>query len=91
MNPQRFAFGLAVLLVGAAPAFGQAPVDSNIGISSFAQSRGTPCSGGRGSAGCGGCYPGTINPADPTALLATVNPELVRAGLQLRVARGGGS
>lgn len=75
MNPHRLAFSLVVLLVGTGAAFGQTPVNSNIGVSSFAQSRGNPCSGGRGSLGCGGCYPGGIDSSNPTSLLATVNPE----------------
>ena len=63
-----------LILLAAGPAFGQA-VDSNIAVSSFAQSRGDPCSGGRGSPGCGGCYPGGIDASNPLSLLATVNPE----------------
>jgi hypothetical protein len=75
MNPQRVMIhSLSILLLAAGSAFGQA-VDSNVAVSSFAQSRGDPCSGGRGSAGCGGCYPGGIDTSNPLSLLATVNPE----------------
>jgi hypothetical protein len=74
MNPRHVVRGLAALVFIAGPVFGQV-VDSNIGVSSFAQSRGNPCSAGRGSTGCGGCYPGAIDTSDPTSLLATVNPE----------------
>ncbi len=57
------------------------PVDSNIAVSSFAQSRGeifanatpTPCTS-QGGAGCGGCYPVKQNAA-VTDLLPEVNPE----------------
>lgn len=76
MSPQRLACSVVTisLVFAAAHAFGQ-PVDSNIAVTDFAQHRGTPCDAGRGSAGCGGCYPGAINTTDPTSLLATVNPE----------------
>ena len=74
MSAQRVVQTILTLLLAAGSAFGQ-PVDSNIAVSAFAQMRGNPCSGGRGSAGCGGCYPGAIDTSDPTSLLATVNPE----------------
>ncbi|MFQ5668530.1 MAG: hypothetical protein ACE5I7_19165 [Candidatus Binatia bacterium] len=89
MQSSRVAVSVALLLAATGLALAQAPtptstpVDSNIAVSSFAQSRGqdlngTPCST-RGDTGCGGCYPNGVPPSDPLAaqlgLLDTVNPE----------------
>ena len=68
----------AVLMWCATVAFGQAPtptpVDSNVAVTSAAQSIGNPCTS-QGGDGCGGCYPAPIPGADPTTELAKVDPE----------------
>ncbi|MFQ5668883.1 MAG: hypothetical protein ACE5I7_21010, partial [Candidatus Binatia bacterium] len=80
MQTRGFITSLAVLCCSSAMVLAQAatptPVDSNVSVTSFAQSRGNPCSAGQGSTGCGGCYPVTIDASsDPTAMLGLVNPE----------------
>jgi len=79
MRTRVWILGFALVFSSIETALAQAPtptpVDSNIAVSTYAQGRGNPCSGGPGSVGCGGCYPGTINTSNPTSLLATVNPE----------------
>ena len=78
MRTRSWVVGLALVFSGSRAALAQAPtptpVDSNIAVSTYAQNHGNPCSGGPGSVGCGGCYPGSIS-NDTTALLNTVNPE----------------
>ena len=72
-----------VLLSFAGQALAQAPtptpVDSNIAVSSFAQSRGNSCSGGSGSAGCGGCYPLDVT-TNILNVLSVENPEWAPIG-----------
>ncbi len=87
MHARSLRLGLAVGLFAATVATAQTPtptpIDSNVGVSAFAQTRGqdpsnTPCTS-RGGLGCGGCYPHRLPVGDPTldllAQLSDVNPE----------------
>jgi hypothetical protein len=78
MQSTTLVIGLTVSLCVAALAPAQTPtptpVDSNVAVTSFAQSRGNPCPS-RGGVGCGGCYPAPIPGSDPTSELPKVNPE----------------
>lgn len=85
MKSRSFAIALVVLLASASFALAQAPtptpVDSNVAVTTYAQTRGVPCSGGQGSTGCGGCYPEPLL-QDPLGLaqLAKVNSEWAPIG-----------
>ena len=83
----RLLWGALSIILVAASAWAQTPtptpVDSNIAVTQYAQSRGqdlqgNPCAA-RGATGCGGCYPDPLPPSDPIqaalAQLPKVNPE----------------
>lgn len=78
MHSRYVALALTAVLCVATLARAQAPtptpVDSNVAVSSFAQSRGNPCTTTGGN-GCGGCYPAPIPGGDVTSELSKVNPE----------------
>ncbi len=87
MHLRTLTLAVTVLLSSVATVWAQTPtptpVVSNIAITAYAQGRGqdlsgTPCTT-RGGAGCGGCYPEPVPPADPLgaalAQLNLVNPE----------------
>jgi hypothetical protein len=82
--------GVAVVVCASTLALAQTPtpgVDSNVSVTSFAQSRGDPCTS-RGTLGCGGCYPAGIPACDPTSELPKVNPEWQPVGPMIDL--GGG-
>jgi hypothetical protein len=78
MQSRNLILTVAILVYGSALTLAQAPVDSNVPVSGYAQGRGqdlqgNPCAT-QGSTGCGGCYPQGIPPSDPTlALLSQLN------------------
>jgi hypothetical protein len=75
------------------------PVDSNIAVTVYAQSRGfnafpfSPTPAGtcttRGGNGCGGCYPASIPGSDPTSELPKVDPEWSGIGTMIPIIQGG--
>jgi hypothetical protein len=87
-----FALGAGGLLVAAVAANAQpltpTPVDSNITVSTYAQTHGVNLSNApcpyQGGDGCGGCYPEGIPPTDPIAAalaqLTLVDPEWAPIG-----------
>ncbi|MBI1814698.1 MAG: hypothetical protein HYR72_06960 [Deltaproteobacteria bacterium] len=90
MQPRIWALSVVTLLlssIAGAQVPTPTPVNSNQAVTSFAQSTGNPCTGGRGTTGCGGCYPGPIPPdssVDPIgaalAQLPLINPEWAPLG-----------
>ena len=94
MRARNAAIAFGVLVFVSSLAVAQAPVDSNIAVTSYAQSRGTPCSpAAPGNTGCGGCYPDGLPPGtaigDALAQLPKVNPEWQAIGPMIPVGSGG--
>ena len=79
MRFQLWAITIAAALSGAGVAAAQAPIDSNIAVTPYAQTRGIAPCGSRGDTGCGGCYPDGLPPSNAIqaalAQLPKVNPE----------------